>query len=257
MIADLQMRQHPPEQLFLAEDEVHLWRLELDQPEAVVRQLSQTLSIEESARAQRLRSSLVRRRFITGRGLLRVLLARYARTHPAALVFSYGVYEKPFLAGPQLAYPLYFNLSHSGGLGLVAVGRGGEVGVDLEQIHPVPEMAVIAERYFSPQEREALMALPEDQRQIGFFNCWTRKEACLKAAGAGFNYPLDRFTVSLRPEEPAALLEASPPLESLRRWRLHHLPLENGYAAALACDASVRRIVYRRMDDTGPDSGSF
>ncbi len=253
MTQNPRMWQNPPEYPSLAGEVVHLWRLELDQPDPVFHKLENTLSGDERARAQRLRHPLARRRFVTGRGLLRAILARYTRTHPADLVFSYGVHGKPFLSALPGVRPPHFNLSHSGTLGLVAVAGQGEVGVDLEELHPVPEMEAIVQRYFSEQERESLLSLPESQRQAGFFNCWTRKEACLKAAGEGFNYPADRFTVSLQPEAPAVLWNGTPagPLQ------LYHFDLEPGYVAALACDLAIRRVVFWQMDGLSSNSGSF
>ena len=99
-----------------------------------------------------------------------------------------------------------FNLSHSHGIALYALTRGREIGVDIEYFRPDVEAGKLAERFFSPREAAVLRALPEHLRREGFFNCWTRKEAYIKAEGKGMAIPLSAFDVSLTPGEPAALL---------------------------------------------------
>jgi 4'-phosphopantetheinyl transferase len=78
------------------------------------------------------------------------------------------------------------------------------LGVDLERVRNFPGRE-IAERYFSPQEAEELLRLPADLQDEGFFLCWTRKEAYIKARGEGFQVPLTSFQVSLTPVEPERL----------------------------------------------------
>src|SRR6185503_1727872 len=100
---------------------------------------------------------------------------------------------------------LEFNLSHSGALALVAAARGRPVGVDVERHRPGVETLEIAARFFTPRELGALRALDADGRVAGFFLCWTRKEAYVKARGEGLTVPLDAFDVSCTPGEPARI----------------------------------------------------
>jgi phosphopantetheine--protein transferase-like protein len=75
---------------------------------------------------------------------------------------------------------------------------GCEVGVDVEQIRPLPDVHEIASRFFCPEEAAELISLPPDQRGQAFFLCWTRKEAYIKAIGDGLSAPLHGFRVTLR-----------------------------------------------------------
>jgi 4'-phosphopantetheinyl transferase len=127
-----------------------------------------------------------------------------------------------------------FNLSHSHGLLLLAITRGREVGIDVEWIHAefAGQGQEIAERFFSPNEVAKFCSLPTDQKAEAFFNCWTRKEAYVKAKGGGLSVPLDQFEVSLSPGEPAALLHAASPRET-SYWSMEELYPGPGYAAAL------------------------
>ena len=92
----------------------------------------------------------------------------------------------------------------------------------------------MAEHHFSPAELAALSYLEGDAWLQGFYNCWTRKEAILKAEGVGLNLPLRCFDVSLTPGLPAQLLAVRPPASFCHPWTLHTLDTPSGTAAALA-----------------------
>ncbi len=81
-----------------------------------------------------------------------------------------------------------------------------------------------------------LRALSGDMQQLAFFNCWTRKEAYIKARGEGLSLPLDQFDVSLAPGGPAALLSTAGNPQEAFRWSLRELTPGSGYVAALAAE---------------------
>jgi 4'-phosphopantetheinyl transferase len=100
-----------------------------------------------------------------------------------------------------------------------------EVGCDIERIDETMDWRPIAESLFAPTERAALAALPEADRLHGFFQCWARKEAFVKALGQGLSYPLEAFAVSVTPE--ARLLSGAD------AWSIAALSPEPGYAGAV------------------------
>src|SRR5262249_50978106 len=124
----------------------------------------------------------------------------------------------------------------------IAVTRGREVGVDLERVRAEVATEEIAARYFSAREVRTLMALPPPLRPDAFFRCWTRKEAYLKATGAGLSLDLNRFDVSLKPGEPAALLATRDDPAEVRRWSLEHLVPGPGFVGALAAEGHRRNV---------------
>ena len=224
------------------DDRVDLWLIDLDPEPCQVRDLRATLDRQELDRAARFRFERHRRRFIVRRGAMRCLLGRYLDCAPADVTFRYTERGKPRLASTG-ASNLTFNLSDSEDLALLAVGEGEELGVDLEVIRPMSDAASIAQRFFSRREVESLMALAEDQRDRGFFNCWTRKEAYLKATGEGITSPLDAFAVTLRPDEPARFLGFSDRPGEAAHWSLLAFQPTDDSVGALARRTPGFRIV--------------
>lgn len=227
----------PPNSAELGPDDLHVWFADLDVSGDGLEHLECTLSVDERDRANRFCFDALRRRFVAARGLLRVLLGRYLREDPSRLEFHYGNRGKPTLTSmPHGGVDLRFNVAHSEGHALYALTRGRDVGVDLEHVHSIAEIDTLADRCFSPAEQAAWRAVPGTLQMQAFFNGWTRKEAFIKAVGEGLSYPLDRFTVSLAPGEPARLLRVDDDPLGAVRWRLHDLQPHPSYSAALVVE---------------------
>ena len=103
----------------------------------------------------------------------------------------------------------------------------------MEQVRDNFDHVAIARRFFSEREQRELAALAPTERCHGFFRCWTRKEAYVKAQGAGLSLPLSQFDVSLKPGDEDALLSTRPDREEATRWSLREVPAGEGYLAAL------------------------
>ncbi len=222
--------------LELPRDAVHVWRTATGVPTSRLAPLYEALARHERARADRFRFEADRRRFAVTRGVLRQILGRYLDVEPAAIEFRYGAHGKPSLARTAAGRDLRFNLSHSRGLALHAFAVGREIGVDVERIRPDTDVMGVARRSFSPAEMEVLTNLPAGQRHEAFFDCWTRKEAFIKARGEGIALGLSRFDVTLRPGEPAALLRFDGDPAEVARWSMRALDPGEGYKAALAVE---------------------
>lgn len=221
--------------------DVHVWAFHLDVASLRRVLLEPLLSKDETARAQRFKFARDRERYIVGRAVLRCILASYRNDDPRALRFEYGEHGKPRFAAQERQWPR-FNLAHSDGLALCAITRETEIGVDLERVVDLPDGEVVARDYFSTLEREALAQVPPDERSAAFFNCWTRKEAYLKAVSQGLAAPLDRFDVTLAPGEPARMLAIDGSSQEAQRWTLHSLEPAAGFVGAFAMAAPLRRL---------------
>jgi 4'-phosphopantetheinyl transferase len=225
--------------------EVHIWRIELDCAASSVAALRATLSPEEREKAARFRSLELRERWTVARGALRCILATYSRSGPNSLVFRVGSNGKPELAWP--VEDIYFNLSRTCGLALLAIAVSSRVGIDAEIVRSGIEVEDLSRRFFAPAEADEILGLPPDARLGAFFACWTRKEAFVKALGTGLSAPLDGFRVTVRADQPACLLSVD--WNECDRWSLVDVG-EPSVAATLAVEGPVP--VLRRLKFTPP-----
>jgi 4'-phosphopantetheinyl transferase len=226
----------------LAADEVQLWRVDLEAIAGEEAQLSAILSEDERQRAARFHFQIHRQYFIAGRAVLRQILAAYLAADSRELTFSYSSKSKPALAG-AFTNRVSFNVSHSGGLALIAVTHNRQIGVDVEFIRTDFETAAIAARFFSEVEQEQLAALPPEARHETFFRCWTRKEAYIKATGEGLSLPLRQFDVSIAPLSQNALLATRPDAAESKRWSLRDITVKSGYAGAICVSGDEWKLV--------------
>jgi 4'-phosphopantetheinyl transferase len=222
-------------------DEVHLRIIDLRQPAEVESALACFLSRDEGARADRFQTSIARSRFVMTRGWLRVVLASALDLEPGQIEFSYGTNGKPALAGTHHGSPLSFNVSHSGGYALIGTATAKAIGVDIEQIRPMPRFLDMATDYFSAAEARDVMARPEADRLRAFFRCWTRKEAFMKATGDGLGIALNGFSVSLD-DGARGVSMADPADRSGAGWTVCGVSVGPGCEAAIAIDGAAARV---------------
>ena len=227
-----------PGGLELLPGDVHVFCALLDVPKQRLEELVQSLSDDEWQRAGRVHLERDRQRFLAGRGMLREILGVLLHLKPASFVFSYGAFGKPHIAAPVAAPSLHFNLAHSDSIAVYAIAKH-ELGVDLERVRAMDEAEQIASRFFSLREERRLLTLPAKQRLEAFFNCWTRKEAYLKAIGLGLDDCLDQIEVSPAPGEAVELL---PVHNGSPQWFLHPLIPAAEFVGALAVQQKDSRV---------------
>jgi 4'-phosphopantetheinyl transferase len=196
------------------------------------------LSAEETARAERFRFERHGRAYVLGRASLRALLASYLGTQAGEVRFVYGPQGKPALADESCS--LRFNASNSGNLAAYAFTTGCEIGVDVEQHRAIHNLEHIAHRFFSPEEAAELLELPATDRYAAFFNCWTRKEAYIKAMGGGLSIPLDSFCVTLLPGAVARIVTLRGSADAAREWTMHAFTPAPDYTGAIAYRSEPR-----------------
>jgi len=228
---------------------VHVWFADTE-----ARVDDTVLSPDERERALRFRFDRDRGRFVAARSTLRLILAQYLDAEAGAIEFGYGAQGKPHLAGEAAASGLHFNLAHAQGVAVYALARGRAVGVDIESVRPLSDADEIAERFFSPQEARQLRALPAPDKERAFFNCWTRKEAFIKALGQGLSYPLDRFEVSIGPKGRLVSTDTSTPQGG--DWSLREIEAPSGYVAAVAAAGVEWSMVGPRGWPIAPENGA-
>jgi 4'-phosphopantetheinyl transferase len=215
-----------------SQGEVHVWSVDLDQAADRVGALGGVLTEDELLRAASFKVEDGRRRFVVTRAALRTLLARYLDEDPASLRFGTTANGKPRL---DPSSSLQFNVSHSGDVGLIAITREADVGIDVEQIKPRDHRDGIARRVFTQAERDAI----DGDRD--FYRHWVAKEAFVKATGRGIS-SVKSFEVLLAAPGGARLVHVGGDYEEAARWTLAPLEAPPGYAAALVARGTVADV---------------
>jgi len=206
--------------------------------------LEATLSPDEMARAKRYRFGTDRRHFVVRRGLQRQILAQYFDCRPAELRFKYNPNGRPSVVAPDTARDFHFNISHSAGLAQLACGNSPLIGVDIEQLRTIEDADAIVARFCSDQERAQWQDIAAEDRELAFFDLWTRKEAVIKALGLGLSMELNRFTVSLNPDDPR-LLNWTEHEHQKNRWDLYAIRPAPGFRASLAIGSEPESAEYQ------------
>lgn len=245
--------QTSPDNPGISRRHVDVWLTSTELGEEEVRACRTWLTPGEVARAEKFKVESKFREYIITRGLLRRVLSGMTGLDIAGVEFDYGEHGKPSLVNKVNGEGIAFNVSHSHGVALVALTLGSRLGVDLEKIRSKVEWRALAEEYFSAAECRALNDCPRDERLKAFFTCWTRKEAFVKALGAGISYGLKEFDVSIDPGEDRALLAVRAEDEDAARWLIKNIPLPGGeHVAALAVDRPACRFRFWRVTGYGP-----
>jgi 4'-phosphopantetheinyl transferase len=163
--------------------------------------------------------------------LVRAWLATELGTGAAGLALERDPHGRPRLRGAQAGHDVSW--SHSGEHLLIALGRGVELGVDLERLRPRPRALELAGRFFHPHEAAWLRDLAAAERELAFVRLWCAKEAVLKAHGRGLAFGLHRLEFG--PGAAGLRLRAcDPALGAPGDWSLHESAPRPGYRAALA-----------------------
>jgi 4'-phosphopantetheinyl transferase len=194
------------------------------------------LSPPERKRADGFSRRDARARYLTGRVLLRTVLGRLLGRGPTDLRFAYGERGKPRLLA---AAGIEFNLTHSGGLAVLAVARRCRVGIDVELVRPRLDVLGVAPLALSPLELDDLAGFADPaERRAAFFRCWTRKEAYLKARADGLPGALREWSVPMY--EAASVTPEVPGQAESRRWQIDTLSLGEEYFGAVAHEGELR-----------------
>lgn len=199
---------------------MQVWAARLEAAPARLERAWQLLDGDERRRAESFVAEIHRTRFVLSHGFLREVLARYLGVEGRAIAFHKNASGKPLAAGIE------FSLAHSGEIALAAVAAKWHVGVDVERIHEISDIAAVARRCFSPREREVLDAAGVDETAAVFFQTWVRKEAYIKALGSGMALELDSFDAC----------------GDVGDFRILPLPEIRGYAGALAVEGPADRV---------------
>lgn len=231
----------------LESNQLHLYYLQAVPAQKHLDFFASLLSQSEHEKIIKYKQHQMRNMSTIARGALRFILASYLRTSPREVSFDYNANGKPLLS-EKYSETIHFNIAHSEECLVLGFTRDSELGIDVEKIIDLTDSEAIARNYFTPEEREDLQKVPKGERLRAFYNCWTRKEAILKAIGKGLSQPLNTFRVSLIPGEPCELLGASSSHEACNGWKLLHLTPFPEYVGAVATKSRSLDILEWRFE---------
>ena len=224
---------------------IDLWHIPLTISEELEEALVALLAEDECAKADRYYFPRHRRRYIACRSALRLLLGQVLNVSPESILFTYGEHGKPELGDFS---GVYFNVSHSAERGIVAISHQYPLGVDVEFHRPDRDLLELAARYFTKNESARILTLTGEAQLQSFYNCWTRKEAILKAIGEGLMFPLDQCEVSL--DETSGRVEIATVMgyqEQLSQWRLFSFVPEPQCSGALAVLGPTSQVIHHQF----------
>ncbi len=219
-------------------DNVHIWWVRIRR-DIIERDMLDVLSRDEKQRALKFRFDNDRQTFVCARYALRALLGSYLTISAGDLQFNYSEHGKPTIDSGSI----HFNVSHSGDRAVVAITRVGPIGADIEFVKPAEtfpdeEVLQVGRHFFSEDEYRRLSQIELSKRRLAFFQCWTRKEAFIKAEGSGLTFPLDQFEVSFGDDQPFKLLKTHWDATERRNWSVSSFD-KPAYVAAAAVRGSV------------------
>lgn len=224
-----------------SDDSISVWKVGLEWAKSDIEVATEILSSDEQKRASRFHRVRDRKHFIVARASLRLILARYLNVDPRQISLQHNAFGKPRLTDGAHYPDVRFNVAHSRGVALYALAIGREIGVDLEFIEPDFATMGLARNLFAPEEVAALSTLRNEDFVEGFYRCWTRKEAYVKAKGLGLSLPLNSFVVSVGPpsETPLLLAERNE-IGEQNRLTLLDVIVGEGFAATLAVECRTQ-----------------
>jgi 4'-phosphopantetheinyl transferase len=226
----------------LENDEVHLWRIDLEGAAGLIDRYASFLSAEEQNRANRFRIEQARDHFTIGRACLRILLGNALGVTSSDVSISEGLHGKPgtpAFGGRSLS----FNVAHSKNTILIVLGRQGDVGVDVEYTNRSTDTMEVARGNFTENESNSLAAIADPETRLRtFYRYWTRKEAVVKADGRGLFLPLASFDVSFESADSQPVDVNEPSTGESKLYFVSDLELGDQAVGALALESSDYRV---------------
>ena len=227
----------------LKSNQIHIWSVALDIDIKTQIRYWKVLSEEERQRAEAFKFVKDKIKYIACRGALRQLMGHYLKTPANEISIEYVKNGKPHHNSN-----LEFNVSHSRDMAVIGFTYDTILGIDIEFIHRKIEFHQIARRFFSTNESDIVINAPRESMHQYFYNCWTRKEAFIKALGDGLSFPLDQFEVTCAPDEVPKLMSTKWDETEVEKWSLWAFEKSKDYVGALAIQGPEKQLIYFSWD---------
>jgi 4'-phosphopantetheinyl transferase len=223
-------------------NEIHIWRTSLEQPDVIVSELSKVLTEDERAKAKKYYYKVDKARFIVGRSMLKKILSTYLSCNPEDISVMKNAYGKPYVL--QERNNLEFSVTHSRDLALYSFVKGKKNGIDVEyktlMLHFNNNIFF---NFLSAREKRRYRNTPEKHQTEYLLKNWTLKEAYVKAVGVGHHVSFDKLDISF--------LEVNDSTEQgeinrKSKWCSYHFTPAFHYIAALVFEETYDRVQFAR-----------
>ncbi len=215
----------------LSKNNIHIWKIDLDKIPYPIDKYISLLNQEEKNHANKYHMSNKRKSYILTRITLKLLLYYYINN----TILLKNKYGKLYIKNNNL----YFNISHSKNMSVLAFSKDYELGIDIENIKCANDFIDISRKYFTKREKLWIETLPKNKQLEGFLFCWVRKEAYSKALGLGLNIPFDSFHVISKKNQ-----EISNNSFQIKKWFLYPLEISTQYLGAICIKNPKINIQY-------------
>lgn len=210
--------------------DINIWVVELHRPALASNLYWKTLSPDEKNKAVSFKTTQLQKKYVVARGSLRYLLGSYLNMPPNSIQFTYNKQGKPTLENQDR---IFFNLSHSKDLAMIAFSKIAEVGIDLEHMDFSVDFSSLSKLVMTHEEQAEFQSLAKHKQTEIFFTLWTRKEAFVKGLGLGLQFDLKNFFVGLH-DQPQLKLSCGSNL-NYQQWLLKDIQLKDKtFKAAVA-----------------------
>ena len=229
LIENINWRQWPANPNFapdLHDDEIACFKIDLRTfSNSNYEELKKLLRNEELKKMDAYKNPSDKKLYLATHGSLNLIIKAITGEFPSLKITSYG---KPYMENSKLE----FNVSHSGEMALIALSKKCAIGVDIEHALPIHNKGELLEQFFHTQEIVEINGLCPLKSDLGFYSCWTRKEAILKSLGNGLSINTNSFYAGSFLTSNAAQPKSPPgyPVD----WNIWDFMIEGNYIACIA-----------------------
>lgn len=213
--------------------ELHIWRYTVNEQDYAAEKKTPILSVEEREKSTRFIQEQHAIKYVCNHRFMRNVLSTYLDTPANEIKFSHAALGKPYVENSDL----FFNLSHRNKYGLLAIFKGAEVGVDIEYIKELQDVATFSSYSFSEQEKAIIFSNDKTNPEI-LFAFWAFKEAYIKATGTGLSVDISKINLADFFDKETNVMP-----DDNKLWTLKRLNAEEGYKAAFATNGKVDKLV--------------
>ena len=219
--------------------ELHIWQYAVNEQDYIAEKINPILSIEEREKSTRFIQEQHAIKYVCNHRFMRNVLGAYLNVLPAEIKFSHTALGKPYIENANL----FFNLSHRNKYGLLAIFKDAEVGVDIEYIKELQDVATFSSYSFSEQEKAMIFSDNKTNPEI-LFTFWAFKEAYIKATGTGLSVDISKINLADFFDKETNIMP-----DDNKLWTLKRLKAEVGYKAAFATIGKVDKLIEFKYDD--------